>query len=95
MDVLPAFLFFKYKYKIMETKIKSIEKGTGEDAVFFSTNPKVGPTFFVDAINEELKHIRFECGLETESIIVYRGYTNGNLRFEIAASKDVSLTFEC
>jgi len=79
----------------MEPKIKSIEKGTGEGTLFFSTNPEVAPRYLVDAIKEEFKPIRFECGLEAESIIVYRGYINGNLSFEISASKDVSLEFEC
>ena len=72
----------------MEQKIKSVEKGWGEDSTFFSTDQTVSEAYRVDVIKEEQKQIGNNI-----LITVYRGYKNGNLFFEMGASIDVTVAF--
>jgi hypothetical protein len=72
----------------MEGKIKSVEKGFGEDSIFFSTSNLVSETYRVDEIKQEGKQVSNDS-----MISVYRGYKNGKIFFEMGASIDITLTF--
>lgn len=78
-----------------EKKIKSVEKGWGEDSTFFSTSEKLqeSSSCKVDEIKEEVKIVGAGeyCYL---SHTVYYGYKNGKLVFEMGASIDVTVTYE-
>lgn len=73
----------------MSKKIKSVEKGWGEDSIFYTTNPKVQEQFRVNEIREEVKQISDSSGMS-----VYRGYIGDSLVFEMGISSDITVTFE-
>jgi len=72
----------------MEQKIKSVEKGWGENSTFFSTAQTVSEAYRVDEIKEESKQISSDIVVN-----VYRGYKNGELFFEMGASIDLTVIF--
>jgi hypothetical protein len=72
----------------MENKIKSVEKGFGDNSVFFSTNPAVILQYKVDVIKEESKQISSDT-----MINIYRGYIGDKIAFEMGASIDVTVTY--
>jgi len=74
-----------------ENRIKCIEKGWGQDSIFFTTR-KEATCFKVDEIKEEVKKIGNGeyCEL-THS--VYRGYVNGQVKFEMGVNSDVTVTY--
>lgn len=72
----------------MET-IKSVEKGWGEDSIFYSTNQKVAIQYRVDEIKEEDKQIS-----DNLRVKVYRGYINGSVVFEMGVNMDITVVFE-
>jgi hypothetical protein len=72
----------------MKEKIKSIQKGYGEDIIFYSTNNKVAAQYQVDDIREESKQVS-----NNHTINVYRGYIGDKLVFEMGASIDVTVVF--
>ena len=74
------------------SKIKSIEKGWGEGSTFFSTYIKVGESYKVSEIKEEWKIITIDG--HNSSILVYRGYRDGNLYFEIEANSQLTIIYE-
>ena len=76
----------------LKQKIKSIEKGWGENSTFFSVDEKVSEILKVDKIREEFKDIG-EGYYNNLSLMVYRGYKKGKMVFEIAANTDITLTF--
>lgn len=69
-----------------DQKIKSIEKGWGEDSIYFTTNEKA--TNHVDEIVQDGKQISSDT-----LITVYKGFKNGKIVFEMAANSDITLTF--
>lgn len=73
----------------MNKKIKSVEKGWGEDSIFYTTNPKVQEQFRVNEIREEVKQIS-----DSNRMSVYRGYKGDSLVFEMGISPDITVTFE-
>lgn len=72
----------------MEKKIKSVEKGWGEDSIFFSTTEFVLPEYKADEIKEETKEISSD-----KKISVLRGYKKGNLYFEMGITSDVVILY--
>ena len=78
----------------MENKIKAIEKGWDEGSTYFTTEKgKSLPQCTVDEIKEEYKEIHIDSHLPIKSILVYRGYVNGKLVFEIAANEDLTIIY--
>ena len=75
----------------MSNEIKSVEKGFGDNSIFFTVNQSVSQQYRVDEIREESKQI------STDSMItVYRGYKNRSLFFEMGACIDVTVCYlEC
>ena len=75
-----------------EQKIKSIEKGWGQTSTYYQVNDNTSYPNRVSEIKEEVKLLGKgeHCEL---SIIVYRGYIEGKIVFEIAANSDITLTF--
>lgn len=72
----------------MTQKIKSIEKGWGEDSTYYSTEERLkGRSQHVDKVTEETKQIG------PGRITVYRGYRSANMIFEIEAGGGITLTF--
>lgn len=69
-----------------EQKIKSIEKGWGENSIFFTTNEN--ETNYVDEIVQDGKQISSDT-----LITVYKGFKNGKIVFEMAANSDITLSF--
>ena len=70
-------------------KIKSVEKGWGENSIFFSVNVNVHKLHKVDEIREESKQVSPD-----HMFNVYRGYIDGKLVFEMGASVDVTVCYE-
>lgn len=69
-----------------ELKIKSVEKGYGNNSILFSTDPLLTSGQKVDEIIEEIKEGAFNFRFN-----VYRGYIKNNLVFEMGASIDVTV----
>lgn len=71
-----------------ENKIKSVQKGVGEGALFYSTDQNVSLYQRVDEIKEEQKN-----ATDYLEINVYRGYINNRLIFEMGIDRDVTVIF--
>ena len=69
-------------------KIKSIEKGYGIHSIFYTTdvNDKL-TSCIVTKITERFKNIG------TTNILVYTGYIDDDIIFEMEAGHDITLTF--
>lgn len=76
-----------------EPRIRSIEKGWGDDSEFFNTeSEEFDFGWYVDEIKEEVKKVGLgEYGELYHT--VYRGYLNGKLKFEMGASIDVTVVY--
>ena len=72
----------------MKNKIKSVEKGYGENSIFFSISPNCSEQYRVDEIKEEQKQVSPD-----DIFNVYRGYKNGKLVFEMGATIDVTVIY--
>ena len=76
-----------------ENKIKSIEKGWGESSTYFTTEPKCqNESMKVDEIKEEVKLVGKGEYCELSNV-VYRGYKDKKLKFEIFANSDITVVF--
>ena len=73
----------------MENKIKSVEKGCGENSISFSISKRYSEQYRVDEIKEEQKQVS-----PNDIFNVYRGYKNGKLIFEMGATIDVTVIYE-
>lgn len=71
-----------------QTVIKSVERASGEEVIFFHTNPKWSKLNFVDKIEETVKQVSDSC-----RISVYQGYLNGAIKFEMGISNDVTVIY--
>lgn len=73
----------------MEKQIKAMQKGYGESADYYSTDPKNKGNIYCycDEIKEEWKDVG-PC-----RILVYRGYRNGELFVEIEHCSSLTLWF--
>lgn len=80
----------------MTTIIKAIEKGWDENSTYYSTDEKVkGRSQYVDEIRKEQRqHFVGESDSGCVDIIVYRGYLDGNMMFEIESGSSVSLFYK-
>ncbi len=70
-------------------EIISVEKGWGEDSVFYSTTPTVGQNHYVTDIKEETKQVGDDA-----LISVYCGYLHGKKIFQMGISRDVTVVFK-
>jgi predicted RNA binding protein with dsRBD fold (UPF0201 family) len=77
----------------MSNKIKSVEKGCGDNSIFFTINKKAAKFCQVDEIKEEIKIIGKGIYNDLE-IQVYRGYKNNKLVFEMGQGYDVTITLD-
>ncbi len=77
----------------MEAKIKSIEKGWGEDSTFFTTNPKASKPHKVDRIVcvERTVGKGYYNDLTLDS---YIGYIGDKIIFEIEANSQLTIIHE-
>lgn len=76
----------------LKQRIKSVERGFGDNSIFFHTCPTWSSLTFVDEIKEEVKVTGCgECCELTHSI--YSGYVNGTLKFEMGINSDVTVTY--
>lgn len=73
----------------MKTIIKSVQKGYGEDSIFFTTNEKANSTVKVDKIEFDSKQVGNDI-----IINVYKGYVMDHLVFEMGANIDVTVVYE-
>ena len=73
----------------MENKIKSVEKGYGENSIIFSISKRYSEQYRVDEIKEEQEQVS-----QNGIFNVYRGYKNGKLVFEMGATIDVTVIYE-
>jgi hypothetical protein len=72
----------------MEQRIKSVEKGYGQESIFFMVSKNTTDSWKVDEIKEEGKQISSDC-----MINIFRGYKDGKLVFEMGCSIDVTVTY--
>ena len=72
----------------MKNVIKSVEKGWGEASIFFSTNKQCAEQYVVDEIKEESKQVSSD-----KIINIYRGYKDGNIKFEMGLDIDITVTY--
>lgn len=70
-------------------KIVSIEKGWGEGSTYFKVAKEITHPHLVHEIKSELKSIG-----ENTAILVYRGYIDNSLVFEIEANSQLTIIFE-
>jgi DNA (cytosine-5)-methyltransferase 1 len=63
----------------MEQKIKSVEKGWGENSIYFATHSNASKFNKVDEIKEEIR----QTSIDGDGFHVYRGYKDGKLFFEM------------
>lgn len=79
----------------MSNKIKSIEKGWGDNSTFFSTSENALEMYRVSEIKEETKTIKWDCGLDLDYIRVYNVYdSKGNIIAEIEANSCLTICYE-
>ena len=77
----------------MKNKIKSIEKGWGEGSIYFTTDKEnKGLYTCVDEIIEETKTIG-QGYYNDLTRLVYRGYKDKKLIFEIESSSGITLRY--
>ena len=73
----------------MKTLIKSVEKGYGEDSIFYSTNPLVAQQYRVDRIEFDSKQVGNDIIIKG-----YKGDVMDNVVFEMGANIDVTVVYE-
>lgn len=82
----------------MSKKILSIEKGSGENSLFFKVKDQYNGAILGDKINrisEGLKTVSFEYGEDCKRIIIYSGFDEKeNLLFEIEANSSLAIIYE-
>jgi len=77
----------------MDKIIESIEIGWGQDSTYYSISGMVMESNKVDEIKEEVKSLGFGAYCEL-TIIVYRGYKNGNIVFEISSMSNIVIRYK-
>jgi len=79
-------------------KIKSIEKGSGENSMYFAVNDPYKFAVLGDKISEikeSTKEISWYCGQLCDYIRTYIGYDiYGNVLFEIEANNSLTVFYE-
>lgn len=82
----------------MESKIKSIEKGTGKGSTYFAIADKNTNAPFGDKIakiEEGQKKIGWNYGQAYDNIRIYNGYdAKGNLLFEIESNSSLTISYD-
>ncbi len=72
-----------------KSEIKTISKECGEHRIYFSTDKLTPEINRVDRIKEESSYLPND-----DFLIIYRGYKNGKLAFQIPLDKDVVTIYE-
>lgn len=82
----------------MGSKIKAIEKGSGEGSSYFKINDQYQHAIYGDKIaeiKENTKVISWNCNQPCDSIKVYLGYdSNGVILFEIESNSSLTIYYE-
>jgi hypothetical protein len=73
----------------MEKQIYCVEKGTGEQSCFFTTNDKASTLYYVDRIIESSKQISCD-----KHVVILVGYIGDKVKFEMGFNEDVTITYK-
>ncbi len=74
-----------------DQKIRSVQKGSGENDIYFTTDSSITKrqgVFRVEEIREERKRVSKDL-----EFTVYRGYMRGQILFEMGANIDVTVVY--
>ena len=78
----------------MSNKIKSIQKGIGEDSIYFSTDPSTPDQYKVDEIKRDSEFFGYDGSGATVYYSCFEGIKNKELVFTIMLSSDLVIIYE-